>query len=249
MNVKFRMPKLGKVTTKSWARELLMTILGTSISIILTFGTAAWLDRRQQEKNRHQTAMMVISNIEVFAQNMRMIDSSLVAWDSTLTRISSLPRDSILRLNDDEAYAFLAVFGQAVLLPRDKTAENIFSNDISTWRDVDNMLFVTSVGECYTFINDIEKNYRIQLDRKSEIYKQFIEDNDYENMTYAECVAAILNMKGAKYFMIDFTQGFVPYFERSIKDLQNMNDQNMEIIGVTLEDVNDFIIAANRQSD
>ena len=249
MNVKFRMPKLGKFTTKSWARELLMTVLGTSISIVLTFGTAAWLDRRQQEKNRQQTALMVISNIEVFAQNMRFVDSTLVEWSETLKRISALPRDSVLRLNHDEAYAFLAAIGRGVLLQRDKTAENIFSNDISTWRDVDNMLFITCVGESYSFINDIEKNYRIQLDRKNEIYKRFVEDNDYEHMTDGECVATLLDMKDTKYFIMDFTQGFVPYFEESIKNLQQMNDQNMELIGVTLDDVNNFITAANRQSD
>lgn len=249
MNVKFRMPKLGKVTTKSWARELLMTILGTSISIVLTFGTAAWLDQRQQKKNRQQTALMVISNIEVFMQNMRYIDSTLVKWDSTLTRISSLPRDSVLRLNSDETQAFFTVIGQGILLQRDKTAENIFSNDISTWRDVSNIQFISSVGECYSFINDIERNYRIQLDRKTELYKQFIENYDYQNMTDGECVAAMLDMKGSKYFITDFTGGFVPYFHQSIKNLERMNDQNMELIGVTLEDVADFITAASHTSN
>ena len=50
-----------------------MTFLGTTISIVLTFGTAAWLDHRQQIKNRRQTAMMVLSNIEDFVWNMALI--------------------------------------------------------------------------------------------------------------------------------------------------------------------------------
>ena len=42
MNVKVRMPKFGKKiqSKKYWVKELLMTILATSISIVLTFGTS-----------------------------------------------------------------------------------------------------------------------------------------------------------------------------------------------------------------
>jgi hypothetical protein len=247
MNVKFRMPRYGLVNNMSgMVRELLMTTLGTTISIVLTFGTAAWLEHRQQIKSRRQTAMMVIANIEDFAQNMRYVDSTLVKWDSTLTRIAALPRDSVLRLNDDEAKAFFAAIGGGVLLQRDKTAENIFTNDISTWRDVGNLNFIRNVGECYSFINDIEKNYRIQLDRKGEISQHFMEECDYENMTAGECVAAILDIKGAKFLIDDFTGSFVHYFERSIDDLLQYNRDNMQLIGVTREEVMNFIKAADK---
>lgn len=242
MNVKFRMPKFGQThNVKSMLRELLMTTLGTTISIVLTFGTAAWLEHRQQVKNRRQTAMMVIANIDDFAENMHRIDSTLVEWSAALTRIDALPRDSVLRLSDDEANDFFRAIGGGVLLQRDKTAENIFTNDISTWRDVGNLRFISSVGECYSFINDIEKNYRIQLDRKNELIRRLMEEYDYENMTSGECVAAILDMKGAKFFIDDFTRSFVLYFERSIDDLLQFNSENMRLIGVTREEVADFI--------
>ena len=117
MNVKFRMPKFGQMQGgKSMLRELLMTTLGTTISIVLTFGTAAWLEHRQQAKNRRQTAMMVLSNIEDFVRNMRYVDSTLVEWDSTLTRITALPRDSVLRLNAGEAQTFFRAIGIGALL-------------------------------------------------------------------------------------------------------------------------------------
>lgn len=136
-----------------------------------------------------------------------------------------------------------------MLLQRDKTAENIFTNDISTWRDVGNLRFISNVGECYSFINDIEKNYRIQCDRKYELRERFIEEYDYEKMTGAECVAAILDMKGAKLFIDDFTRGFVPYFESSIDDLLRFNSDNMRLIGVTREELADFIRAGEQTTE
>ena len=108
------------------------------------------------------------------------------------------------------------------------------------------MKFIRNVGECYSFINDIEKNYRIQLDRKGEITQHFMEECDYENMTAGECVAAILDIKGAKVLIDDFTGSFVHYFERSIDDLLQYNRDNMQLIGVTREEVMNFIKAANK---
>jgi hypothetical protein len=250
MNAKFKMPNFGRdLTLKGWFKEVLMTFLGTTISIVLTFGTAAWLDHRQQVKNRRQTAMMVIANIEDFAENMRYVDSALVAWDSTLIRITSLPRDSVLRLNEDEVRAFFTAIGGGVLLQRDNTAENIFTNDISTWRDVGNLQFIRNVGECYSFINDIEKNYRIQLDRKNELNRRFVEDYYKDGMTPGECVATMLDMKGTNYFIADFTGSFINYFERSIDDLLRFNRANMQLIGVTHEEVMDFIKAGEQTTE
>ena len=250
MNVKFRMPKFfGEQKFQGTFKELTLSIIGTTISILLTFGTAAWLEHRQQVKNRRQTAMMVIANIENFAQNMRNVDSTLVKWDSTLTRIAALPRDSVLRLNVDESNAFFAAIFGSVLLQRDKTAENIFTNDISTWRDVGNLRFISNVGECYSFINDIEKNYRIQLDRKNEIRQHFLEECDFRKMTYGECVAAILDMKGSKFFIDDFTGGFVPYFEESIGYILQYNSNNMAFIGVTHEELMKFVNAEEQTTE
>ena len=51
MNVKFKMPKFGrKLTGGSMMKELLLTILGTTISIVLTFGTAQYLEDHQAEQ-------------------------------------------------------------------------------------------------------------------------------------------------------------------------------------------------------
>ena len=48
MNVKFKMPKFGrKLTGSGMVKELLLTTLATTISIVLTFGTAALLEHKQ----------------------------------------------------------------------------------------------------------------------------------------------------------------------------------------------------------
>ena len=65
MNVKFKMPKVGrKLTGSNMVRELLLTTLATTISIVLTFGTAQYIEDRQTEQARRMMAMTIIDDID-----------------------------------------------------------------------------------------------------------------------------------------------------------------------------------------
>jgi hypothetical protein len=49
MNVKFKMPKFGRPLSKGGVmKELLLTTIATTISIVLTFGTAQYFEHRQK---------------------------------------------------------------------------------------------------------------------------------------------------------------------------------------------------------
>lgn len=65
MNAKFKMPKFGRnLTIRGWIKELLLTFIATTISIVLTFGTAAYLEDRQTVKARRMMAMTIINDID-----------------------------------------------------------------------------------------------------------------------------------------------------------------------------------------
>ncbi|MBO4801473.1 MAG: hypothetical protein J5545_06345, partial [Bacteroidaceae bacterium] len=66
MNAKFKMPKYGReIKLNNVVKETLLTIIATSISIILTFGTAHYLEQRQKEQTRKIMAMTVIHDMDV----------------------------------------------------------------------------------------------------------------------------------------------------------------------------------------
>ena len=72
MNAKFRMPKLwGERKFTGTLKELVLTIVATTISIILTFGTSAWLSEREAEKARRLLAMTIIHDIDESLQVVR----------------------------------------------------------------------------------------------------------------------------------------------------------------------------------
>ena len=48
----------------TWGKSFLTSVLGTTISIILTFGTSALVERKVKADVQRQTAMMVIHDID-----------------------------------------------------------------------------------------------------------------------------------------------------------------------------------------
>ena len=76
-------PEPTKEDGKSFWRNLLRTILGISISIVLTFGTTALIQQHRKAKDRKMTAMMVMGNIESFAQQLDK-NADYMKWNDTL---------------------------------------------------------------------------------------------------------------------------------------------------------------------
>ena len=54
----------------SWGKGFLTSLLGTTISILLTFGTSALVESKQKADAQRQTAMMVIHDIDVCIEQM-----------------------------------------------------------------------------------------------------------------------------------------------------------------------------------
>ena len=242
MNVKFKMPKFGRnLTGKGWLKELLMTTLATTISIVLTFGTAAILERKQQEDNRRQITLMVISDIYDFARVMERADTALLKpWKESLLEMKAMPRDSLIMLDDEEVLQnYWNALGQGAMLPRDHTAQNLFSSDISIWRDVDNYNFVKFVGKCYYLIEATNNNFDTEIRRKTDNYNLFLKGVD--QIPDSLQLVTFLEMPEVKSFIDEYSQNFIPYFEETIKDLDYAVEHSCEMMGISQDELKEFM--------
>lgn len=135
-------PEPTKKDGKSFWKNLFRTVLSITISIVLTFGTSALIQRRHLAKDRKMTAMMVMGNIESFAQQLEK-NADYMKWNDTLaTYLLAIPQDS-LDLVDPQLLLYgvnnVTAFQN---LSHDKSAENIFSNSIDTWKNLGNFEFI-----------------------------------------------------------------------------------------------------------
>lgn len=144
---------------KPWVGDLLLEIFATTISIVLTFGTTALVDRQTQKKERRLTALMVMSNIESFARSLDEAEENLAGNDSVAVWLMGVSADDVVKAGDEPFWnAIMSIF-TVPIIRHDRTAETIFGSTIDTWKNMGNFQFIDNVGSCFSQMNWIEDYY------------------------------------------------------------------------------------------
>ena len=60
-------------------KQLLLSFVATTISIALTFGTAAFLDNKKKESDKREMVMMILNDFDKSIAQLEALDSSAVA--------------------------------------------------------------------------------------------------------------------------------------------------------------------------
>ena len=85
---------------------------------------------------------MVMSNIEAFARIAESYEEYLASTDSITTWLLSQPIEDLERLPENELNALIDQANTFPFFTYDKSAENIFSNNIETWKNMGNVEFI-----------------------------------------------------------------------------------------------------------
>jgi len=241
--IKIMMPKSARMWAKgsTW-RELLLTVIGTTISIVLTFGTAALLERCQRIQDRKMSAMMVMSNIEQFSRNVDQMAQNMARCDSIGAWMLSLPQDSLDNIPPTEVSGLInEVLALVNLLTHDKTAESIFSNSIETWKNMGNFQFIDNVGACFSKMNADENNWNEWVND----YETAI-NNAIGQMKPGEHTLTVLlsnNVVRQKIESFHVRKAWLDYIAAYNRYL---NKKNMIIIGISEDEVMAFTNERNQ---
>ena len=147
MNIKFRMPRLwSNVKVRSTVKELSLTIVATTISIILTFGTAAYLDDKQQKADGRKTAMLVIHDIE---QSAKQIDSYIKREEDNykLTVYVLEHLDNVGNIRNDSLNRVLHYIlrSKQSTFDFDDSTEKLFLSSQDVWKNINNATYIDVV--------------------------------------------------------------------------------------------------------
>ena len=228
---------------KFW-KNLLYTVLGTSISIILTFGTTALIQQHRKAKDRKMTAMMVMGNIESFAQQLDK-NADYMKWNDTLaTYLLAIPQDS-LDLVDPQLLLYgvnnVTAFQN---LSHDKSTENIFSNSIDTWKNLGNFGFIENVGNCFAAINSMEEIYNEFYGTSDRIRERMIQNLD----AYPGNSPASKVLRDREYRdHLAHIHSQSEYYHYLAAYIRYENAKNMKLMGVSEEEVKSFVDERNKE--
>lgn len=219
-------------------RNLLYTFLGTTISILLTFGTSQLVSMHRQAQDRKMTALMVMGNIERFAQSLDQISDHLSQCDTVATILLSIPQDSLDAPEYQPLIQRLIYAFPAQVLTYDRTAEQIFSNSIETWKNMGNFSFIDNVGNCFSTMGSIEKEY-IEFQSRFENATQNVIDHpdNYPGKTILSKSLRYTELRRA----FDALHARSSYYRYLAANIRYMNRDNMRLIDIDEEEVMKFV--------
>lgn len=231
---------------KNFWGNLLRTVLGTTISILLTFGTNALIQRHRRVQDRKMTAMMVLSNIESFARTLETRSERMASTDSIAAWLLCMSYEDLEMLPSNELNRLIDRATDVATLNHDHTAENVFSNHIETWKNVNNVQFIDNVGSCFSAINGVEEQFnQWVMGVPDALHDVIINPDKYEGSTlpmkmmHSDRVRTAMKAIHNRRCWLRYAAASLRYF----------NLKNMTAIGISEQEVIEYTNALEEESE
>ena len=230
-------------SNKIW-KNLLYTFLGTTISIILTFGTGQVLQQRRLAQERELSAMMLMGNVEKFAQKLEQISDELAWRDTVVAYLLAIPEDSIDAPSYSQTLSYLPYSMGFPVLSYDETTETIFANSIEAWKNMGYIKLIDNVGTCFSMMHTITEQYDKFIHEfeglEAEILKHPEEhpgETPYSKFLHNEMFRTSLSSIHKR----------VSYYRYLAEVIRYSNATNMKILNVTEEEMIEFVNESRKE--
>lgn len=223
--------------TKPWVKDLLVAFAGTTLSIILTFGTSALIDHSNRNKDRKLTALMVLSSIESSARSLEESDAIVARKDTLAYWLLNIPLADVEKLPAEALMPAISELMTNYAVSTDRTIENIFSSNTDVWKNVGSFQFIDNVGKCYTSLRAVENDWKEQLQSLSTEYNLIMEHPEsYPGKNLPE---KVLSNKAVRIQMKSLPKRR-EWLRYAVAAIRESNRNNMALIGISEEEVMAF---------
>lgn len=234
--------KLNKQT--GFWKQIGMIIIGTTISLVLTIGTSVMLERKERASDRRLSALMVMGTIEDFANGIEQIVEkqrrcdSLCAWllSEPVDELELMPRETLENLMFDALSNNFVSF--------DKAAENIFSNNLETWKNLGNFQFINNVGDCFTRMHSIEDYWNDRVKEEEKTIDDISGHPDQYPGKYT-CTKWLRNTNVRQ--AMGMKHNWLCWLHYQAEYMRFTNKQNMSVIGISEKDLREFMEEYHRE--
>ena len=143
MKKQFKNPTLTNIRNSATMKQFLLSLLATTISIVLTFGTSAIIEKRHKEAAKREMVMMIIYDVDKTIEQVQNADSAF-REASLLQQEVALHPENYDRLRFRFMPAVMCAYTEFA-----ETTEKIFSSNIETFNTLGNVNFVQEVSSFY----------------------------------------------------------------------------------------------------
>lgn len=240
-SIKIHTPKsLKSGSGLATVKQFLLSIFATTVSIVLTFGTAAVVDRHKKEAAKKEMVMMIISDIDQTIEMIQEVDTFLRESKSLQMELTTKPE-----LFDSLRHNFPAI-SSLVFNDFSKTTETIFTTSIETFNTIGDVNFVNEVSSFYM----TRRQYKEQV--ADELW------DDIQNYPYRLSLKALMSINFPEYVCDNwvFLENLKESRERcmhmmniSEKDLIKFNKKHQEQEVESNDELDELIMRMFDESD
>lgn len=239
---------MSKNILSPWWKGFLTSILGTTISIALTFGVSTWVSNHQKEQARKQTAMMLIVDIDDGITSLEKIKkrqeggyhAAIFSLDN-IEHFEDIPDDTIY-----EAFLFIVQFDTGLML--DESTEKLFNSSQASWSNLDNLTFIKNVQRYY-----LDMHYLLNEMNHSALWSAPVLEHELYDLLDEKgygmegAVLSAMKMLLQEKLKDKKVVGYVHRSRTNIETLtnyiekwRNLNDENKFLMNITDDDIKEY---------
>lgn len=214
MNVKLHTPTTLKAGSgMSSVKQFFLSLIATSVSIILTFGTAAIIDHNKKESAKKEMVKMVISDFDKTINILMKTDTAFREISRMQLEVANHPE------RFDSLRFIVPITMSRIDIEYPETTEKIFTSSIETFSTIGNANFVNEVSSFYIYRNH---------------YKNDVMDHLKKELEEKEAIATLkglLSVNFSEYVYVNWSM---------LKSLKMIRDKCMQMMNVTEQDLQAF---------
>ena len=247
--IRIRMPKWQAIRSADWAKELLMTFIGATLSIILTFGTAHFLDQKQQREDGRQTAMMVIHDMENAAEIFRTYSKHEERAFNT-TQYVRENKQHFEAIDNDSLIIFVTYVtssaGQTYVF--DDSSERTFLSSQDAWKNIDNATFIDAVQSFYHYrrviYSTLNKDFLFQKPvSDAEYYQILLQNSNWQEMDttfYVNCAKQFMDRKDVEMY-VNYSFFRRRYFNQYAEEFRSLANRCKFMMNISDEELAQYV--------
>lgn len=215
-------------------KNLLYIVLGTTISILLTFGTTSLIQQHRRAQDRKMTVLMVMGSVEKFAQKLDERAENLERSDTMATYLLNIPVDS---LESPDYQRNIKLIGIPLGIAYDKTAEMVFINNTASWSSTRYFDFINWAGVCFYNMKEIEDKHNAYIE---EFMAAFDDIWDHPELHSGHSMRAKF-LRDKKYReLLEGIHNKAAYYRYLADKMRDHNRVSMEMMDVSEEELMEF---------
>ena len=195
-------------------KQFFLSLIATTISIILTFGTSAVIENRQKEKSKREMVLMIIYDFDKTIEQVQHDDSLLQQASKAQQEVALHPE-----CFNGQRPCFISAMSIITDNRFAETTEKIFSSNIETFNTLGNVNFVHEVSAFYN-----SRRY----------YQENVLDEFEKEVVGTGIVESLESL-----FKVDFPTQYITS-KQYLAELQKIRNRCMQMMKVDEEELKEF---------